>query len=113
MNAYRLELLSFKIREMRRKYSRELVKLDRDSLELEDLFSLVGELEAMYDHVQRTVAAGDGDMYCLLGKHAPYARRLLTELGEPLSEFYEIIALITDGKIVPCQACKEDASEDN
>lgn len=75
----------------------------------EDLMRLVGTLEAAYNHALASIAS-DGDIYCLL-KHLSYAIILAGELDEPNVEpLYEIIAIISDGKIEPCEACKQDAN---
>lgn len=70
---------------------------------------LVGELEAAYNHCVASIA-GDGDIYCLL-KHLSYAVILSAEVDGDAKAVYEILATVTNGKIVACQACWQDAGE--
>lgn len=101
------------IREERRKYNnmlKDVVNGNATEYNSEDLMRLVGTLEAAYNHALASVAS-DGDVYCLL-KHISYAIILVGELDnadvEPL---YDILAIITNGKVEPCASCKRE--EDN
>lgn len=98
------------IREERRKYNnllRDVAEAKKSEYNSEDLMRLVGTLEAAYNHAIASLAA-DGDIYCLL-KHISYAIVLVGELDnadvEPL---YNILAVITDGRIEPCSSCKRE-----
>ena len=68
---------------------------------------LVGTLEAAYNHCLTSISS-DGDIYCLL-KHIPYAIILAGELEEPdLEPLYDILAVISNGKIEPCASCHRE-----
>lgn len=100
------------IRTERRKYNDLLKKVVEGAEEYnsEDLMRLVGTLEAAYNHALASLAS-DGDIYCLL-KHMSYAIILAGELEQPdLEPLYDIMAIISDGKIEPCQACRNDAEQ--
>lgn len=113
MNKTKLEVVAEQLRRLRRQYSKRLVALsEEDKYYYEDIARLVGTLEAAYNHARASLA-GDGDIYCLLGKHLPYALILLGEIGEPVDDVYDILTTLSDGKIVACQSCKEDASVPN
>lgn len=107
----RLQTAADMIREERRKYNRLLydVVLGKHVIQdnSEDLMRLVGTLEAAYNHALAAIAS-DGDVYCLL-KHISYAIILAGEMDEPdVESLYDIIAVITDGKIEPCSSCKQE-----
>ena len=77
----------------------------------EDLVRLVGTLEAAYNHALVSLAS-DGDIYCLL-KHISYAIILAGEMDSPdVEELYEIMTIISDGRIEPCASCKREEEED-
>ena len=97
------------LKELRRTYSRAIESaLDsEDKYECEDLIRLVGHLQASYDHLLAS-KAGDGDLYCVLGKHLPTALILAGEIGEDVGPIYTIMSILTDGKIQSCSACKDD-----
>lgn len=99
------------IRNVRRRYNKMLQNMVEgvvDEYNAEDLMRLVGTLEAAYNHLIAAVAADD-DIYCAL-KHLSYAIILAGELNDPdVEELYDIMAILTDGVIEPCAACKEDA----
>lgn len=111
--AKRLEFASTLIRDRRRVYNDQLIRAIKGEIEvynLEDLMRLVGTLEAAYNHCIASIA-GDGDIYCLL-KHLSYAVILCGEMNEPgVADIYEIITIVTNGKIEPCQSCKQDRKE--
>lgn len=104
-----LSLLSLEIQAERRKYNNLLlqaVKGETEIYNLEDLMRLVGTLEAAYNHCLSSIA-GDGDIYCLL-KHIAYAIILAGEVDGDVTSLYQIMAVITDEKIQPCQSCKTE-----
>lgn len=107
----RLKTAAEMIREERRKYNnllRDVVEGRTEEYNSEDLMRLVGTLEAAYNHALASTAS-DGDIYCLL-KHIAYAIILVGELDSPdVEPLYDIMAVITDGKIEPCQACQHDS----
>lgn len=101
-----------KLRELRRQYSRmvESILESADDYECEDLLRLVGHLQAAYDHLLAS-RVHDGDLYCVLGKHLPTALILAGEIGIEVGPIYEIMSILTDGKIKPCSACKKDKED--
>lgn len=102
------------IRTERRKYNNLLKKVVEGAEEYnsEDLMRLVGTLEAAYNHALASPVS-DGDVYCLL-KHISYAIILCGELEQPdVEPLYDILAIITDGRVEACAACKqEERSQD-
>ena len=108
----RLRYVADLIREERRKYNnllRNLVEGKATEYNSEDLMRLVGTLEAAYNHALASIA-GDGDIYCLL-KHISYAIILVGELDNPdVESLYEVMTIISDGKVEACIACKSDAN---
>lgn len=108
-----LKYVSELIREERRKYNkllRDVVEGGAAEYNSEDLMRLVGTLEAAYNHALASIAS-DGDIYCLL-KHISYAIILVGELDGPdVGPLYEIITIISNGTIEPCEACKQDAKD--
>lgn len=112
MNKQLLEVISLDIQEERRRRNKQLLQAVNGEIEIynvEDLMRLVGELEAAYNHCVASIA-GDGDIYCLL-KHLSYAVILAAEVDGDAKAVYEILAALTNGKIVACQACWQDAGE--
>ena len=106
----RLTTASELIRLERRKYNnilKEVVGGSKSEYNTEDLMRLVGTLEAAYNHCLASIAA-DGDVYCVL-KHMSYAIILVGELNIPdVSPLYEIITIISNGAIEPCESCKRE-----
>lgn len=73
---------------------------------------LVGELNAAYNHCVASIA-GDGDIYCLL-KHLATAITLAGEVDGDATAIYQIVATVTQDKIQPCAACRqEEEKEEN
>lgn len=104
-----LEVVALDIQSERRRRNNQLlqaVKGELDIYNLEDLMRLVGTLEAAYNHCIASVA-GDGDIYCLL-KHISYAIILAGEVDGDAASLYQIMATITEDKIQPCEACKQE-----
>lgn len=103
------------VQKIRREYSRILEitiqESSSDILEVEDLIRLVGTLEATYNHLLSAVA-GDGDLYCVY-KHLSYALILAGEIGYSVGAIYNVFSILTDGKIKPCSACKEDKNDES
>ena len=101
------------VRELRRKYNsvlNDVIEGRVTEYNGEDLVRLVGTLEALYNHLLASLAS-DGDLYCA-GKHLSYAIILVGELEKPdVQPLYDILAIITDGRVEPCSACKQDAKE--
>lgn len=97
------------VKELRREYSRmiEFALESEDHYECEDMLRLVGHLQATYDHLLAS-RVHDNDGYCVLGKHLPTALILAGEVGIEVGPIYNIMSVLTDGKIEPCSACKED-----
>lgn len=98
-----------KIKALRRQYSKmvEIVLASEDKYECEDLLRLIGHLQASYDHLLAS-RVHDGDLYCVIGKHLPACLILAGEIGIEVGPIYEILSILSDGKIEPCSACKED-----
>ena len=98
-----------KLRTLRRQYSQLIMMTleSADKYECEDMIRLVGHLQASYDHLLAS-RAHDGDLYCVLGKHLPAALILAGEIGIEVGPIYDIMSILSDGKIEPCSACKED-----
>ena len=103
------------LRDERRKYNNILKKIIDGELKEyngEDLVRLVGTLEAAYNHCLASVAA-DGDIFCL-AKHISYAIILCGELEQPdVEPLYDILAIITDGRVEACAACKQEERSAN
>ena len=102
-------MVALDIQAERRRRNNQLlqaVKGELDIYNLEDLMRLVGTLEAAYNHCIASVA-GDGDIYCLL-KHISYAIILAGEVDGDATSLYQIMATITEDKIQPCEACKQE-----
>ena len=107
-----LELVALDIQTERRRRNKQLLQAVDGELEiynLEDLMRLVGTLEAAYNHCLASIA-GDGDIYCLL-KHVAYAIILAGEVDGETASLYQIMAVITDEKIQPCDACRGEENE--
>lgn len=100
------------IRSERRKYNnllKDVVEGKAEEYNSEDAMRLVGTLEAAYNHCLASIAA-DADIYCLI-KHLSYAIILAGELDHPdVEPLYDILAVVTDGKISPCQSCRQDSA---
>ena len=103
-----------KLRDLRRHYNNILKEVAEGKVAEyngEDLVRLVGTLEAAYNHALVSIAS-DGDIYCLL-KHVSYAIILAGEMDSPdVEELYEIMTIISDGRIEPCASCKREEEED-
>lgn len=103
-----------KLRDLRRHYNNILKEVAEGKVAEyngEDLARLVGTLEAAYNHALVSIAS-DGDIYCLL-KHVSYAIILAGEMDSPdVEELYEIMTIISDGRIEPCASCKREEEED-
>lgn len=117
MEEDRLNQLKFvltKIRDLRRKYNNilnDVANGEEKEYNGEDLVRLVGTLEAAYNHCLVSLAS-DGDIYCLL-KHCSYAIILAGEMDVPeVEDLYEIMTVITDGRIEPCSSCKREENKD-
>lgn len=106
----RLKTAAEMLREERRKYNnllKDVVENTTTEYNSEDLMRLVGTLEAAYNHALASIAS-DGDIYCLL-KHVAYAIILVGELDNPdVEPLYDIMAVISDGRIEPCSSCKKE-----
>lgn len=104
-----------RIRDLRRKYNNilnDVANGEEKEYNGEDLVRLVGTLEAAYNHCLVSLAS-DGDIYCLL-KHTAYAIILAGEMDAPdVEELYEIMTIISDGRIEPCSSCKREEEMDN
>lgn len=107
-----LELISEQIQEERRRRNAQLQEFVEGKSEVynaEDLMRLVGELNAAYNHCVASLA-GDGDIYCLL-KHLSTSVILSGEVDGDATAIYQMLSALTDGKIEPCSACKEDKNK--
>lgn len=105
MDKTTLELVSVSIAEEISKYANTLIKTKDKRL-----MRLVGTLEAAYNHCIASIA-GDGDIFCLL-KHVAYAIILAGEVDGDAATLYQIMATITEEKIQPCEACKQEETDD-
>lgn len=103
-----------RIRDLRRKYNNilnDVANGEEKEYNGEDLVRLVGTLEAAYNHCLVSLAS-DGDIYCLL-KHLSYAIILAGEMDVPeVEDLYEIMTIISDGRIEPCSSCKREEIKD-
>lgn len=110
-----LKTVMLQLRELRRRYNEQLKSAAEGTLTNyngEDLARLVGTLEAAYNHCLASLAS-DGDIYCLL-KHISYAIILAGEMDIPdTEELYEIMTIISDGRIEPCSSCRREETMDN
>lgn len=111
----RIKAVIYRIRGLRRKYNNilnDVANGEYVQYNGEDLVRLVGTLEAAYNHALVAVAS-DGDIYCLL-KHISYAIILAGEMDAPnVEELYEIMTIVSDGRIEPCSSCKQEEKMDN
>lgn len=101
-----LKVIAGDIQTLRRERNNQLLRAvegDDEVYNLEDLFRLVGELNASYNHCVASLA-GDGDIYCLL-KHLATAVVLSGEVDGDAEMLYSIVDALTGGKIAPCQSC--------
>lgn len=104
-----LELIALEIQEERRRRNNQLLEYTQGNTEIyngEDLFRLVGELNAAYNHCVASMAA-DGNIYCLL-KHLATAVVLAGEVDGNAETIYQIVATLTKNKIQPCKACVDE-----
>jgi hypothetical protein len=104
-----LEVVALDIQAERRRRNNQLLQAvngELDIYNLEDLMRLVGELNAAYNHTVASIA-GDGDIYCLL-KHLATSVVLAGEVDGDATAIYQIIATLTEDKIQPCKACKQE-----
>lgn len=103
-----------RIRDLRRKYNNilnDVANGEEKEYNGEDLVRLVGTLEAAYNHCLVSLAS-DGDIYCLL-KHTAYAIILAGEMDVPeVEDLYEIMTIISDGRIEPCSSCRREETND-
>ena len=110
----RIKAVVYSIRDLRRYYNKQLddvVAEEKKEYNSEDLMRLVGTLEAAYNHALASIA-DDGDTYCLL-KHLSYAVILAGEMESPMvDDIYDVISIISNGIIEPCQSCKREESEE-
>lgn len=110
-----LKTVLIKLRDLRRKYNNilnDVAKGELTEYNGEDLVRLVGTLEAAYNHCLVSMTS-DGDIYCLL-KHISYAIILAGEMDVPeVEDLYEIMTIISDGRIEPCSSCKREEKDDN
>lgn len=112
MNKELLNIIAGDIQTERRRRNNQLlaaVRGEEEIYNLEDLFRLVGTLEAAYNHCIASIA-GDGDIYCLL-KHLSYAVILSGEVDGDAADIYQMVAALTDDKIQPCQACHNEEEQ--
>lgn len=113
MNKELLEVVALDIQAERRRRNNQLlqaVKGELDIYNLEDLLRLVGELNAAYNHCVASIA-GDGDIYCLL-KHLATAIVLAGEVDGDATAIYQMVATITNDKIQPCAACRQEEEKE-
>ena len=106
-----LELVALDIQTERRRRNSQLLDYVEGRAEVyngEDLMRIVGELNAAYNHCVASIA-GDGNIYCLL-KHISTAIVLAGEVDGDADALYQIMAVISEDKIQPCSACRQDAS---
>lgn len=98
-----------KLKTLRRGYSQmvEIILESEDDYECEDLIRLIGHLQTSYDHLL-AARIRDNDIYCVIAKHLPAALILAGEIGYETGPIYEIMSILTEGKIKPCSACEKD-----
>ena len=101
------------VQETRRIYNKMLDDYIGGALDVyngEDLFRLVGELNATYNHIISMLASEHLNIYCCL-KHLATAYVLANEVGGDCQGIMNIVELITNGKIKACQACSDDVNQ--
>lgn len=110
-----LKTVLIQLRDLRRHYNNilnDVAQGKAGEYNGEDLVRLVGTLEAAYNHCLVSMTS-DGDIYCLL-KHISYAIILAGEMDVPeVEDLYEIMTVISDGRIEPCSSCKREEKDDN
>lgn len=102
------DLLISKIQAYRRKANTDLLRaLDEedDPKNLEDLVRLVGNLNAALEHLTPSDSATA--RFCVL-KHLSTALIQSTEFYEESSAVAEMIAILSNNKIMPCSSCEDD-----
>lgn len=107
-----LEVVALDIQAERRRRNNQLlsyIKGEEDIYNGEDLMRLVGELNAAYNHCVASIA-GDNDIYCLL-KHLSTSVVLAGEVDGDATAIYQIIATLTNDKVQPCKACKDEEKD--
>ena len=76
----------------------------------EDLFRIVGELNATHNHICSMLASEHLNIYCCL-KHLATAYVLANEIEYNCQGIMNIVELITNGKIKACQSCSDDVNQ--
>lgn len=98
------------IQSTRRERNKQLLDAvygEKDIYNIEDLMRLVGELNSAYNHICTMISAKNSNIYCLL-KHLSTAITLANEVDGYCENEYNCLAILTDNKIQPCIACKEN-----
>ena len=101
------------VQEARRTYNKMLDDYIGEALDVyngEDLFRLVGELNATYNHIISMLASEHLNIYCCL-KHLATAYVLANEVDGDCQGIMNIVELITNGKIKACQSCSDDVNQ--
>lgn len=108
-----LDGIMFIVQNERRRRNKQLLEAveNPDSIyNIEDLFRLVGDLEATYQHLGSMKVISDTNVYCCL-KHLASAYVHALEVDGDVKLIMEIIGLLTNNRIRPCSACKDDMEE--
>lgn len=101
------------VQDERRRYNKMLDDYIAGKIDVynsEDLFRLVGELNATYNHIISMLASEHLNIYCCL-KHLATAYVLANEVDGDCQNIMNIVELITNGKIKACQACSDDVNQ--
>jgi hypothetical protein len=77
---------------------------------LEDLMRLVGELNALYNHLVASRASDDPDPFCVW-KHLSTAIVLSGEVDGDATALYSLAEEMSGGRIRACQACVDDSAK--
>lgn len=102
-----------KLQTYRRRVNNDLVDFvsgEKEILNSEDLVRLVGNLNSAYQHLVSGVSTNniDGALFCTY-KHLATALIQAEEVYGDNAQIYEIISLMSDGKITACSACADDS----
>ena len=101
------------VQDERRRYNKMLddyVAGKIDVYNSEDLFRVVAEMNATYNHICSMLASEHLNIYCCL-KHLATAYVLANEVDGDCQNIMNIVELITNGKIKACQACSDDVNQ--
>lgn len=75
---------------------------------IDDLFRLVGELNACHNHIGEALASDEPDIFCIL-KHLATAIVLTGEVDNDSKRLYEAVAEFSGGIVKACNECRKES----